>query len=370
MSLAMGTSSDVLAAMPDGVGDLTFMSEDWIDAARDVLMAQVAKHAEALVGSGTFTLCEVAHNPPAYLHLGPKLSWYAKFKDGDVEVGAGELPEDACDFRVEGDHSILSNLARLQYPGRDPAVVARAQARLTKLSKWKMHGAPSSHKALASVLASMHGEFAARTMPRFVFMTPEWVSTARHLLTTRATSEKYAAGLRGLEYIFCEEFTNTPAWAFPDGSHGGFWVHCDHGQISVGAGALPEALGPADTLTEGPYAAIVPVGRTVNASLSDEDKEVLAAYQKAALGYDKAAGRPAIETTSPSGKGPMPPELGRVFMPLHDQLSMRTSGELPSDFDPSIKPEWATPVSFDRSADYDPSWVRYDKVDFYGNPRK
>ncbi|MEM7385799.1 MAG: DUF1553 domain-containing protein, partial [Verrucomicrobiota bacterium] len=33
-----------------------------------------------------------------------------------------------------------------------------------------------------------------------------------------------------------EEFTNTPKYAFPDGSHGGFWVRCDHGQLTVGAG--------------------------------------------------------------------------------------------------------------------------------------
>jgi hypothetical protein len=368
MSSAPGNSSDVLAAMADGIGDLTFMSDDWIDAAHDVLNVQVAKHADAIKDSGSFTLCEVAHNPPAYLRLGPKLSWYAQFKDGDVEVGAGELPENECDFRVEGDHSILSNLARLQYPGRDPAVVARAQARLAKLSKWKMHGSPSSHKALASVLASLHGEFAARTMPRFVFMTPEWVSTARHLLTTRAMSEKYADGLTDVEYTFAEEFTHTPGYAFPDGSHGGFWVRCDRGSITVGAGPLPEALGPADALTIGMYAPIVPVGRTVNSAMTEGEQAQQAEYATAAFRFDKVAKRRPVEQSSPSGKGDMPVALARIFKPLHDLLSRRTSGELPVDYDASLKSEWAAPQAFDRASSYDPSWIRYDKVDIHGQP--
>ncbi len=57
-------------------------------------------------------------------------------------------------------------------------------------------------------------------------------------------------------------------------------------------------------------------------------------------------------------------------MVSHDaggELSKRTSGELPSDFDQAIKPQWATPQGFDRSADYDPTWVRYDRVDIHGD---
>jgi hypothetical protein len=64
----------------------------------------------------------------------------------------------------------------------------------------------------------------------------------------------------------------------------------------------------------------------------------------------------------------MPPDLARIFMPLHDELSKRTSGELPADFDSDIKPEWAKPLAFDRDKGYDPSWIRYDQVDIYGDP--
>jgi hypothetical protein len=65
----------------------------------------------------------------------------------------------------------------------------------------------------------------------------------------------------------------------------------------------------------------------------------------------------------------MPPELGRVFLPLHDELSKRTSSELPADFDDSLKDTWSTPQGFDRDANYDTSWLRYSEVDIYGEPR-
>ena len=87
-------------------------------------------------------------------------------------------------------------------------------------------------------------------------MTPEWVASARHILSERAASAKYAHGIKDVVYTFSEEFTETPRYAFPDGSHGGFWVRCDHGAITVGAGPLPEELGPADGLTKGPYSRV------------------------------------------------------------------------------------------------------------------
>lgn len=362
-------STDVLAAMADGVGDLTFASAEWVSAAREVLNAEVKKHAEALKDMGTFTMCEIAHNPPAYLNCGPALAWHAKFSGASVEVEEGQLPADECDFRMEGDHSIISNLARIQYHGRDPKIVASAQARLQKLAKWKVSGGVPDHPALGAVLRSLHDRLAERTMPRFTFMTPEWVSSARHILSTRAASEKYAGGIKDVDYTFSEEFTDTPGYAFPDGSHGGFWVKVTKGQITVGAGPLPEELGPADALTKGVYTPIVPVGRTVNAAMSDGDTAEQEEYRKAAFRFDKVAMKAPVEQTSPSGKGAMPPELGRIFVPLHDELGKRTSGELPADFDPGIKEEWAAPQGFDRRPDYDPSWLRYDKVDIYGNPR-
>ena len=77
-----------------------------------------------------------------------------------------------------------------------------------------------------------------------------------------------------------------------------------------------------------------------------------------------------MEQSQPSGRGPMPESLGRIFAVLHDELSKRTSGELPLDFDVTIRDGWNQPQPFDRDNDYDPSWVKYDEVDIYGNPIK
>ena len=52
--------------MADGIGDLTFATPEWVSAARDALTAAAARHAEGPGDLGTFTLCEVAHNPPAF----------------------------------------------------------------------------------------------------------------------------------------------------------------------------------------------------------------------------------------------------------------------------------------------------------------
>lgn len=369
MSLPNGHVTAVLAAMADGIGDLTFASAEWVDAAREVLAGEVERRAEALAELAPFTLCEVARNPPAWLRCGGALAWHARIDAGGVEVEAGELPAAECDFRVEGDHSIMSNLGRIEFHGRNPSVVAAAQARLARLSRWSMHGSLPPHPALGAVLRRLHDRMAPRTMPRFTFMTPEWVGTARHIVSTRAASAKYADGLNGVAFTFSEEFTDTPAYAFPDGAHGGFWVRCDHGEVTVGAGPLPESLAPADALTLGKYTPVVPVGRTVNALMTEAEQAAQAAYSKAAFRREADTGKHPVNQTSPSGRGPMPAELARVMMPLHDELSKRTSGELPSDFDDSIRPEWSAPQRFDRDPAYDASWLRYGEVDIYGEPR-
>ncbi len=364
-------ASVLLAAMPEGIGDLTYASAEWVAAADEAMSAVAAEKAAGLSEIDSFTLCVVAHNAPAYLHSGSVLAWHARFNGSSVSIFPEALPTEECSYKIEGDHSILSNLARIQYHGKDPAMVMTAKDRLGKLSKWVSHGGMPEHQVLTSVLHSFHDAMAPRTMPRFVFMTPEWVNSTRYILSTRATSEKYAHGIRDLVYTFSEEFTDTPHYGFPDGSHGGFWAHFDHGRVTVGAGPLPGELEPADKLTKGVYTPIVPVGRTVNVVMTEEEQEESAEYNQTAFRFDKEKMCRPVTKSSPSGKGDeMPVELARIFMPLHDELSKRTSGELPSDYDPAIKEAWAKPLKFDRDPDYDVSWVRYDQFDIYGNPVK
>ena len=364
MALGDDHHSVVLAAMADGIGSMSFASEPWVAAAAERLGAIAARHAEGLGDLGAFTVCEVAHNAPPHLHAGSSLAWHLRFDGAATRAGVGELAAEDCDLKIEGDHSIMSNIGRLRLQGRDPAVVVAAQRRLTKLSRWRMRGAFPQHPALGVVLRALHDEMAALTMPRFVFMTPEWVSSARHILTERAA--RFARDLRDVTYTFAEEFTDTPRYAFPNGAHGGFWVRCERGLVTVGAGTLPEVLAPADGLTKGPYALAVPVGRTVEAAMTDEEKAQKADYSKAAFRPDDSGEYP-VRQSSPSGKGPMPRALMRVFAPLHDELSKRTAGDLPADYDAQFaSPD---PQPFDRAEGYDKSWLRFDKFDIYGNER-
>lgn len=354
--------------MPASIGDLTFASAEWVDAAREILEAECERYRDALKNANRHSFCQVAHNAPIHLHVGNTLAFSVIFENGGAEIIAEELPDDQCDMKMTGDHSLMSNMARLVFQGNDPRLLNTARNRLFALGNWQSHGTMPPDAVLHAIWQGVNDAMAERTMPRFVFMTPEWVSSARAILTTRANSEKYRDGIKDVDFTFSEEFSHTPKYAFPDGSHGGFWVRCRQGKLIVGAGPLPEDSQPADMLTKAMYAAVIPVGRTVNAAMTDDEKATQEGYVRQAFRYDKELKLRPAEQTQPSGRGPMPPELGRVFLPLHDELSKRTSGELPSDYDSTIKPVWGEPQSFDRHPDYDPSLLRYDEVDIYGNP--
>ena len=137
-------------------------------------------------------------------------------------------------------------------------------------------------------------------MPRFVWMTPEWTQIARHIVSTRAKMPEYADRIKDEEYRFAEVFTQTPRFAFPDGAASGFWVVCDHGEVTVGFAALPQEYGSPDYLNQLLYTPVVPVGRTVNAAMTDADKAEATACSDAAFAVDVA------RATCPSAS-PIPP---------------------------------------------------------------
>ncbi len=122
-------TSVVLAAMAEGIGDLTYASPEWVDVAKESMSAAATKYADGLKDLGQFTLCEVGHNAPAYLHAGSTLAWHVKFDGSSAEVHTGELPAEECGLKIQADHSILSNLARIQYHGNAPDDVAAARPR-------------------------------------------------------------------------------------------------------------------------------------------------------------------------------------------------------------------------------------------------
>ena len=370
MTIANGTASVLTAAMPDSIGDLTYATDEWINNARDLLKQEAERLHDSLKEAGRFTFCRVCHNAPRYLHEGNQLAFAVSFEDGEVEINGEELPTNDCDVKTVGDHSLMSNQARLVGRGKDPKTTLAAAMRIGKVGRWLDHHQSTPPEIVRIVWGRVHDAMAERTMPRFVFMTPEWVSSARAVLTARAESDKYRDGLLGVDFLFSENFSHTPKYAFPDGSNGGFWVSCKFGELKVGAGPVPDELGDPDFLTSAMYTPVVPVGRTVNASMTENEKKEQEEYVRSAFRFDKELNLRPVEQTQPSGRGPMPPELARIFMPLHDELSKRTSGEHPMDYDATIKPEWSKELAFDRHPDYDPSWVRYDEFDIYGNSLK
>lgn len=368
MAIPQGHMTSLLASMPEGIGEYTFGTESWLQAGGEVLARLVSTRQTQLQDAPKFTCCMVGHNPPGYLHLGAPIAWNFTIDGTKIYVRSGELPIEECDVTISTDHSILSNYARILRRGSNPAVADHARERLRRVGRWDIRGQWPEHSAIRALLSEFHDAMAPKTMPRFTFMTPEWVSVARYVLTSRSISEKYREAIKTHNYTFSEEFTHTPKYAFPDGSHGGFWVKCDHGLLTVGAGPLPQEHAPADMLTKGMYVPVVPVGRTVNVALTEEDKQAQAEYSKTAFAKD-ANGNAPVNQSLPSNSGPMPPDLGRVFLPLHDELSKRTSSELPSDFDSELDKRWTQPQVFDRDPSFDKSWVRYDEFDIYGNPR-
>ena len=368
MTIANGSVSALLAAMPESIGDLTYATPEWVDVAREVLNCEVERHKEHLSELDRFTFCRVAHNAPQFLHGPNTLAFSVTIRKGHAEIVHEELPVEECDIKTVGDHSLMSNMARIVSHGKDPKLIQAAASRFPNVGRFE-HTENSDVPTIASIVwERVHDAMAERTMPRFVFMTPEWVSSARAILTTRANSKKYRDTLLGVDFLFSENFSHTPRYAFPDGSNGGFWVRCREGQLQVGAGPVPDDFDDPDFLTSAMYTPVIPVGRTVNAVMTDEEKKAQEAYVREAFRYDKELSMRPVEQTQPSGAGPMPEALARVMMPLHDELSKRTSGEHPKDYDSSIKPAWAQTLSFDRHPDYDPSWLRYDEFDIYGNP--
>jgi hypothetical protein len=357
------------SVMADGIGDLTFASPEWVAEAGRVLTDAVARQSENLNDLGKFTICEVAHNPPAYLHVDGPLAWHAKFDGASVVVASGELPASECDYKIQGDHSIISNLARIQYHGNHPEVVAAAQTRLRKLSKWKTEGKMTEHKALRSVFRHLHDEMAGPTMPRFIWMSPDWVEIARRIVSDRAVMSVYDDGLTNVDYLFSEYFTDGPKYAFPNGEPGGFWVKVSYGEVTVGSGVLPKDMEPADHLSFGLYDPIINVGRTVNPAMNEADLASQNKYREAAFAPDPDAKKPVHSgALHPSGRGNMPVGMGLVMRVLHDELSKRTSGELPSDYYDYVPEKWGTAMAFDRSDSYDSSWVLYDQFNIYGEP--
>ena len=341
--------------MAEGPGEICYASADWVKAAQALLPKVVSSMSDDLKVLDNSVLCIVAHNAPIWLRVGSKLAWGIRVSNGEASLFEGE-PDD-CNFKIEGDHSILSNLSRIVKHDETGREVA---ARYTKQTRLVTSPGVELPPAMKKLNEALHQKMAEKTYPRYVFMTPEWAGLARLMISVGA--KRNAADLKEVSFTFSEEMYGGPAWAFPDGESGGFWVRCDQGAVTIGSGVLPTELGPADTYTIAPWMVVTPLGRTVNAVMTDEEKEEQAQYIKSA--FSKDLGMERVRVTQHSGD-PMPAALVKSFGDLHDELSKRTAGPAASDYDASLPDAWDVPA-FDRNPDYDKSWLLYDSVNIYG----
>ena len=60
MSNSGKQASTLLAVMPEGIGVLTFGSEEWVSVANEEMVLAVNKHKNGLSDLGEFVFCEVA----------------------------------------------------------------------------------------------------------------------------------------------------------------------------------------------------------------------------------------------------------------------------------------------------------------------
>lgn len=84
----MGMTSDLVTAMADGIGEFSYLSEEWIGAAQKQLIRLSELQSDSLAGK-QFVYCEVAYNAPAFLHVGPTLAMNMTIDNGSVSVAAG-----------------------------------------------------------------------------------------------------------------------------------------------------------------------------------------------------------------------------------------------------------------------------------------
>merc|ERR1712216_62289 len=116
--------------------------------------------------------------------------------------------------------------------------------------------------------------------------------------------------------------------------------------------------------TKGKYVPVLAGGRTVNAALNKEEMKQVAEQNE--RNGEARVMEAVMKVNKKKASTPMPPVMGVCMLPMHDELSLRSSGELPSDFDSKFPDGGALP--FDRHPEFSETWLRYDKVDVYGQP--
>jgi len=99
-------------------------SKAWLEELFRLLREAAQQHPEV-----TFSVCEVFTKVPA--RLGPdeegNVAWHGFLRDGEVNLGLGEVPAEAVDVKTVGEWQTIVPLAHHKINLSDPADFARYQ---------------------------------------------------------------------------------------------------------------------------------------------------------------------------------------------------------------------------------------------------
>src|ERR1700748_2901652 len=103
-----------------------FLSDAWIDAARQYLLEAAARDPE--FAAATFSVCESFTDAPPGLGLPDNRAvWHFRSDGQSIEVGRGDLPD--ADVRIDADYQTVLPMAQTVYAAGSEAV-ARANREL------------------------------------------------------------------------------------------------------------------------------------------------------------------------------------------------------------------------------------------------
>lgn len=140
-----------------------FLSDGWIDCAREYLSERLAKYKDSIKGQ-KWSMCELYKNAPPHLKFPDNVgSFHIIIKDGKLTVGRGGL--DKCNFKVLGDYNKGWWVATGVYD-EIPERQTRIQRETRKLfgDIFEVENGEPASREMGEIPKGMHNHLAKRTL--------------------------------------------------------------------------------------------------------------------------------------------------------------------------------------------------------------
>jgi Phytanoyl-CoA dioxygenase (PhyH) len=193
-----------------------FLSEAWIDAAREFLRDRMGRDGD--LATVQFSLCESFEQaPPALGFPDDVAAWHVRLHNGEVEVGRGEI--EGADVDVRGHYQTVLALAQTVHAAGAEADkrAGRELVHRSGADAVRVQGTIAD-PSVQRLLDSLHDHLAARTIenPHFAHRVSRLglerhiaeLATDGYTIIERAISERFADELR--EHVEHEVRTHHP----------------------------------------------------------------------------------------------------------------------------------------------------------------